>query len=316
MKLLVVDDDRFSIQILDNKLKKWGHETISLNRASEAVEILKTDQEISLLITDWIMPEMDGLSLCKLARELKRDKYLSIILLTSRSEKEALIEGLNSGADAFLNKPLDFAELQAHLKVIQRIIYLENQLATQLDDLKKAHSNLQLALAKIEEIAHIDELTKIPNRRSIMEYLENEITRVKRYSSNLSVFILDIDHFKKVNDTYGHLVGDFVLKECAKILSENIRKIDRVGRYGGEEFLGVLPETSLNEALQVAERIRMQVQSKEIITEYNFSINITVSIGVVQFIKNTDTSISLLSRADSALYKAKEGGRNRVCINE
>ncbi len=316
MKILVVDDDRVSLRMISGNLTNRGHEVVMAGDGLEALKVLEKEKDISMIITDWIMPKMDGLVLCRKARELHRSKYLPILLFTSRSEKEDLIEGLNAGADAFLNKPLNFAELQAHLRVIERILDLEKRLAGQLLDLGEAMNRLKEAHAKIEEIARTDELTQLPNRRNIMERLEYEIGRAERYNSKLSVYILDIDHFKKVNDEHGHLTGDSILKEFGKILCKSMRRCDLIGRYGGEEFLGLLPEVGIEGAKQWGDRTRKIVEEMVFPALDGDSVHITISIGIARYLHHKDNSTSILTRADNALYQAKKSGRNCVCLDD
>lgn len=305
LKILVVDDDRLSLRIMEKNLANKGYAVVTAENGVTAFERLEGDKDISLVITDWNMPLMDGVELCRKARVLKRSRYLPLILLTARGEKQDLIEGLNAGADAFISKPMDFSELQAHLKVSERIIDLEAKLADQFQKLKEAHD-------RIEEIAHKDELTNLANRRFIMELLDIEISRCKRYGNPLSAFILDIDHFKRVNDEHGHLSGDKVLRQIGSILSTTVRDTDRVGRYGGEEFLGFLPETDIQGAVIQAERLRYQVAECPFIVEEGKILQLTVSIGVAQYDISNDTIETFLSRADEALYQAKQSGRNKV----
>lgn len=305
LKILVVDDDRLSLRIMEKNLANKGYAVVTAENGVTAFERLEGDKDISLVITDWNMPLMDGVELCRKARVLKRSRYLPLILLTARGEKQDLIEGLNAGADAFISKPMDFSELQAHLKVSERIIDLEAKLADQFQKLKEAHD-------RIEEIAHKDELTNLANRRFIMELLDIEISRCKRYGNPLSAFILDIDHFKRVNDEHGHLSGDKVLRQIGSILSTTVRDTDRIGRFGGEEFLGFLPETDIQGAVIQAERLRCQVAECPFIVEEGKILQLTVSIGVAQYDISNDTIETFLSRADEALYQAKQSGRNKV----
>jgi len=314
MIILIVDDDLLSLKVLDFSLSKLGHSVINVSDAKEALTYLHSNNSISLLITDWIMPGIDGIELCKRARKMKREKYLPIILLTSLKEKKDLIEGLNAGADAFLSKPLNMAELKAHIQVIERILHLEEQLATQIIEVKDAHKKLKDALNKIEEIANTDELTAISNRRNIMDCLDKELERALRYGTKLSILIIDIDHFKRVNDNYGHLCGDIVLKKFALIIQDTIRNCDHFGRYGGEEFIGIFPETPIEEPIHMAERIREKISNTQFIINNESKLKITISIGVAVYSGSKENSYTILSRADKALYRAKESGRNRVCI--
>lgn len=314
MKILVVDDDRLSRRILEMDLKKKGHDVISAENGEIALNLLKSDMEISLVITDWNMPVMDGLELCRKSRELIRKRYLPMILLTSRGEKEDLIAGLNAGADAFLSKPLNSPELQAHLKVVGRNLDLEKKLSDQIEEIKLAHIELQKANVKIEDIARHDGLTGLFNRRYVMERLEAEMIRSRLQGTPLGVIIIDIDHFKKVNDQFGHLMGDKVLRETSQVMQSNARPDDILGRYGGEEFLGVFPNTVMEGLLVIADRIRLSVQNNPIQLDTEESLNIKVSIGMACFKADRDTSTTLLSRADEALYEAKKNGRNQVCF--
>jgi len=314
LKILVVDDDRLSRRILEMDLKKKGHDVISAENGEIALNLLKSDMEISLVITDWNMPVMDGLELCRKSRELIRKRYLPMILLTSRGEKEDLIAGLNAGADAFLSKPLNSPELQAHLKVVGRNLDLEKKLSDQIEEIKLAHIELQKANVKIEDIARHDGLTGLFNRRYVMERLEAEMIRSRLQGTPLGVIIIDIDHFKKVNDQFGHLMGDKVLRETSQVMQSNARPDDILGRYGGEEFLGVFPNTVMEGLLVIADRIRLSVQNNPIQLDTEESLNIKVSIGMACFKADRDTSTTLLSRADEALYEAKKNGRNQVCF--
>lgn len=313
MRILLADDDPSSLGMLDTYLKSQAHEVVKAADGMEALAALEADAQISLLITDWIMPGMNGLELCRQARQLLRPRYLPILLLTSRGQSQDLVDGLNAGADAFLRKPLDFAELEAYLRVMRRILDLETRLADQLQALTQTRDQLQEALLRIEQIAWKDELTQLPNRRNIMEKLEEEIHRAGRYHKGLSVFLLDIDYFKQVNDCHGHQAGDFVLRKCAEVLSGALRESDSIGRYGGEEFLGILPETSLEGAMAQANRFREQIENARFAVAPNVTLKITVSIGVTPYRTGCETLTALLSCADDALYQAKQSGRNRVC---
>ena len=313
MKILVVDDDRLSRRIIERFLESLGYAVVTAENGAMALTILQQETDIAVVITDWMMPVMDGLELCRHARAFQWERYLNIILLTSRGEKEDLIEGLNAGADAFVSKPLNFAEIQAHLKVAERTLELEQKLSMQLDELILAHHQLQEAHAKIEEIARMDELTGLFNRRHIMQCLSAEFTRAKRYSSELSIFIIDLDHFKIINDSYGHPVGDQVLRETGRLLREAIRETDIMGRYGGEEFLGILPETGTKGAVILAERICQSFRSFQCPVSNDEHVQVTVSLGIASIQSEQQESDELLIQADQALYDAKKAGRNRVC---
>lgn len=318
MKILIVDDDAFSRKLLERSLKSSGHEVCAADSGENGLAALENDPNVTLLITDWIMPGMDGIELCRRARQLSRSHYLPVLLLTSRSDKEDLIQALNAGADAFLSKPLNLAELEAHLRVAGRILNLEEQLAAELANLQAAHLKLAEAHERIQQIAHTDELTQIPNRRSVMGVLEKEVERARRYSHSLSVAIFDIDHFKRVNDTHGHLAGDEVLREFARRIAGAVRSTDSIGRYGGEEFIAVLTETALPNAIVFAERVRAVVESTPFRVgqeEAQVNLKLTVSGGVSEYVPG-ETLELLVGRADDGLYRAKSEGRNRVCTSD
>ncbi len=308
MKVLIVDDDRMSLKLLEGYLTRNHYEVVTATNGAEALMLLQKDPCLSLMITDWLMPEMDGLELCRQARLLKRKRYLFIILLTSRDAKNDLIKGLNSGADSFLNKPLNFTEMQAYLNVSNRLIDMESRLEAQLLELQDAHH-------KIEEIAAKDGLTGLLNRRALMTRFEEEWSRAQRYNKYLTIMLLDIDFFKSVNDSHGHLVGDKVLQECSRQMLNSCRLSDIIGRYGGEEFLIIIPEKNIEEGYVVAERIRQDL-SNLIFPDVNSTppLKITVSLGLTLCHHENDSITNALSRVDEALYQAKHEGRNRVCV--
>ncbi len=215
---------------------------------------------------------------------------------------------------AHLIPPIDHYEAQEYF-------FLTKELSEKTRELKEANEKinqkqilLEAANAKLEQLAHTDELTELPNRRWILERLDEEINRANRYRTNLAVLLLDLDHFKFVNDRYGHKEGDRVLVNSARVFQNEIRRTDWVGRYGGEEFLGVLPETDAEAAVQLATRLRSRVQESAIALESGIRIKITVSIGVASYRWDVDTGETLLQRADMALYRAKALGRDQVCL--
>jgi len=246
---------------------------------------------------------MDGLDLCKAIRTSGSEGYVFIILLTARDSKDDIVAGLKAGADDYLSKPISQPELIARLNSGIRILELERSL-------KKANEEIRV-------LSITDSLTACFNRGYMNEHLLKEIMRSKRYNHPLSVVLCDIDHFKQVNDTYGHQIGDRVLIAFAQILRKTIReKIDWTVRYGGEEFLVVLPETEFNWGCLTAERLRQAVSQMEI-EEHNKTITVTASFGVTGFDTDTDdekiSPDAIINRADEHLYKAKREGRNRVC---
>lgn len=299
--ILIVEDNPVSRKLLEKTLKKGGYEVMSASTGEEALKKLKK-KFFPIIITDWIMPGMDGVELCRRIRTMDLPGYVFIILLTAKDTKEDIIEGLEAGADDYLTKPLNFPELKARLKSGFRILELEKSL-------KKANEEIRL-------LSITDPLTGCYNRYFLMERLQHEIMRAKRYQHELAVVMCDIDHFKKVNDLYGHQVGDLVLKSFSKTISSAIRKdVDWVARYGGEEFLVVLPETDWQGAMAVAERLRSLVAEVKTPTDHG-DIKITASFGVAGFgrsVPNECVSLEqLINAADAYMYLAKREGRNRV----
>ncbi len=299
--VLIVEDDRFLRGVLEDMLAEAGYPVEAVSNGAEALRLM-AQGAYRILITDWVMPGMDGLELCRLLRRKPSDRYTYILMLTAHGEKEDLIAGLEAGADEYLVKPVNPVELNLRLKIAQRILNLERSLRQSIEEIK------QLSLK--------DPLTGLYNRRFLVERLPQEIKRSYRYSRPLSLVMVDIDHFKAINDTYGHPAGDAVLKVCAGCLMETVRDdLDWVVRYGGEEFVLVLPETDLDGALAAAERLRQRAAEERIGAEGQ-QIRITASFGVAslppQPKKEWLRMESLLECADRCLYRAKREGRNRV----
>lgn len=299
--VLVVEDNHFLRHVLCNLLQEDGNAVTAVADGEAALAHLRQDP-CPIVITDWVMPGMDGLELCRAIRSLEQDCYTYIILLTAQESKADLVTGLEAGADEYLIKPINEAELRARLKIAKRILNLERSLKQSLEELK--HLSVK------------DPLTELYNRRFLAERLPQEIKRAARYGRNLSLIMLDIDHFKRINDNFGHFAGDGVLKLCAGMLQEAIRQdVDWAARYGGEEFLLILPETDHAGALVVAERLRERFAGAPMAVG-EFEIGMTASFGVSTWPHNRRGALgaeALLEAADRALYQAKKTGRNKVC---
>lgn len=296
MQILIVEDDPISRRILESLLNKWGYSTISARNGLEAWDLMQGSNVPNFVISDWMMPNLTGIALCKRIRDLKTPGYIYFILLTTKTEKKDIIRGLEAGADDYIVKPFDREELQYRVKIGERIIRLEK---------------------RIVSLANTDYLTGVLNRRAFMERFDKELNRCFRHGRALSVILADIDHFKRVNDEYGHLAGDSVLKRFAEILRSHHRPYDVLGRYGGEEFILCLPETDLSQAVSAAERMRKIIAGTEFVLPDWPSgvIRITASFGIFSdILSQQHLPEALIKLADDALYRAKEKGRNRIEI--
>jgi diguanylate cyclase (GGDEF)-like protein len=301
IQVLLVEGNQLLRHIMSDFIIASGCRVFTAGSGKEALELIDREQ-IQIVLADTIVPDMDGLELCRTIRQRRSDHYTYLILVTGRGSREDMIAGLEAGADEYLVKPVNQAELTARLKIAQRILDLER--------------NLRRSLAEISRLSLRDPLTEVYNRRFMIERFPQEIKRAYRYERPLSVLILDLDHFKKINDGYGHAAGDRVICHCAEVLNAVVREdLDWVVRYGGEEFVVVLPETDLEGGMAVAERIRQQI-SAAILPDPAGGIHVTASCGVAslnQFPSQRRCGVeALLEAADRCLYLAKSEGRNRV----
>lgn len=297
MKILIAEDEPIQLRVLESLLAKWGHDVVVASDGEQAWSILMGDRPPDLAILDWIMPAMDGLRICRELRGISGRAYTYILVLTARDQKEDLIEALEAGADDYLTKPFHPQELKARLYSGKRLLDLQEQLV-------KANQALQIR-------ASHDALTGIFNRGAILDVLLNEFARSRRDRKPVGVILADIDHFKNVNDTYGHTTGDLVLRQTAQTIRSMLRIYDSVGRYGGEEFLIIIPGCDANLSGQKAEQIRLAVSAAPIQTAANAMVAVTVSLGVIS-VCAPENGQQVLESADQALYQAKRDGRNRV----
>ncbi len=294
MKILIAEDDLTSRLVLGATLKKLGHEVTAAGDGQQAWDAL-AGEHFPVLISDWMMPGMDGLELCRRIRGGSDPQYTYIILLTAMGGKASFLDGMDAGADDFVTKPFDEEQLVARLRVAERILALHAKLRTQ---------------------AMFDGLTGLLNRTAIVNCLTSEMDRARRDAKPLSAVLLDLDHFKRVNDSYGHGAGDDVLREAARRLKNAMRGYDTVGRYGGEEFLIVAPGCSAADVLALAERVRQSIGERNVETGAE-SLPISCSLGAaVAWAEKKEEADALVARADAALYRAKEKGRNRTELAE
>jgi two-component system, cell cycle response regulator len=290
MKILIAEDQAVAALYLQRTLERLGHEATVAADGELAWRVVQSG-EAPLLISDWMMPNLDGPDLCRRIRAANAEPYTYIILLTSRDRREDRLEGLRAGADDFLTKPPDPDELIVRLQIAERILKVHRQLARQNE--------------RLVELATVDELTGTKNRRRFREDLYLLFAQAKRQGSPLSVIMLDLDHFKQYNDTFGHPAGDVVLHWAGSTLKTAVRAHDVVARYGGEEFVVLLPSTGEDEALQVAERLRLAIAGRPWP-----HLKVTASLGVGTTGAGTNDAAALVDQADQALYHSKQAGRN------
>jgi two-component system cell cycle response regulator len=303
VKILVAEDDPVSRRLLEVTLSKWGYEVVICADGQAAWDVLKAPDAPQLVILDWMMPRLDGLQVCKNVRnpdERSAEPYVYIILLTAKSQKTDMVIGLEAGADDYLTKPFDAQELRMRLRAGRRILDL-------LDELVQAREIMR-------EQARKDSLTQLCTRATVLELLKYELDRAQRDSVNqdapVSVVLADLDHFKHINDTYGHLAGDAVLRETARRMRDAIRPYDSIGRYGGEEFLLVLSNCDTVGATALAERLLQAVRQDTIVlAEGTVSVTLSAGVATSGIVQDPET---LVGAADAALYRAKRSGRNRV----
>jgi len=301
--ILVVDDILLNLQFIAEVLESAGYEITLASSGKQAIERMQLVRP-DLILLDLMMPDMNGFEVCD---EIKSDLSLAdipIIFITASNEEEDVLQAFDKGAVDYIVKPFNTHELLARIRTHLELRYTQCQLKKMLQEQKELIRNL-------EKLANTDSLTGVWNRRYLLNIAEKETQRSRRYNRPLSVLMIDIDHFKNVNDTYGHAVGDDVLMTMTETIINYLRNLDILGRFGGEEFVVLLPETDNKAAVITAERIRVNIEQINIPVDGK-SVSITVSIGVASYQKGDANIDALIQRADAALYQAKNQGRNRV----
>jgi len=297
-RILVAEDNPVFREMLRKMLVEWGYEVIAVSNGQEAWDLLRQENGPRLALLDWMMPGMEGAEVCRQVRARIRDRYVYIMLLSARAELEDVVDGMDSGADDYIMKPFEVDELRARLRAGRRVLALQDELVE--------------AREALREQATRDGLTGLWNRTAIFDILQNELARSRRSGEPLIVLMADLDGFKPVNDRFGHQAGDAVLRQVATRMRAAVRRYDSVGRYGGEEFLIVLPSCELVGGLAMAERIRRAIGA-ECFRAGDVEIRLTCSLGAAcaspPAIPPAD---DLVREADAALYRAKHQGRDRV----
>jgi len=299
MQALVVDDSAVYRKLIGDHLRSWGFGVTLAESGSEAWQILEQPNAPKLVLLDWVLPDLDGIELCQRIRQAgSSSPYVYIILLTSKEGRQNMLQAMQAGADDYLVKPFDELELKARLLVGKRILDLQEELVSARESMRHAATH--------------DSLTGLTNRGEILAVLERELERARRERKPVAVILCDVDHFKNVNDTLGHLFGDEALREIGRRLRAQLRVYDGVGRYGGEEFLMVLPSCDLPNALLRANELREIIAKTPVVCSGEERL-ITMSMGVaVSACEGKNEVEMLLNQADAGLYKAKEKGRNRI----
>jgi two-component system cell cycle response regulator len=301
-KILLVEDDKLQAKTTKEYLEKAGHEIVWVENGMSAIKAAKTGS-FDLIVLDLVLPDMGGNEVCRWLKNTKDTKDIPIIILSAKGTTKEKVVGLEAGADDYLPKPYDPSELKARIYACLRTKVLQ-------DELRKKNRQLEEVLLQMETLAMTDQLTGLFNRRYFLSVFEKEFSRTMRYNHPTSCIMIDIDHFKRINDEYGHHAGDQVLIEISQVMTSCLRKSDTVARWGGEEFIILLPETTKENALQVASRLLTSVST---FTFSSLPRQVTVSIGLAGIpAPDIDTSEKLVAASDGALYEAKTKGRNRV----
>jgi len=311
-RVLIVDDDPAVRRLLETYLTQGGYQVLQAANGREGLELMAAEAP-PIVITDWMMPEMDGLELCRRLRGHEGIRFVYVVMLTAHDDTNALEQAIEAGADDFLTKPVNKAELKARLRVGEHITRLEADLAKRKREIHRLNAEMALANDKLRRMATTDELTGLLNRREAMNRLRQLWAAVDRYGHPFSCIMLDLDHFKRLNDSHGHAAGDRVLHEVGQLLHATVRGTDLACRIGGEEFLVLCPNTSAAGAAACAEHLRAAVAEHPFRHE-DAALRVTISLGVGEYEPGLSDAEAVLKRADEALYWSKKAGRNRVSV--
>jgi diguanylate cyclase (GGDEF)-like protein len=305
-EILLVEDDKLQGKTTKDYLESSGYKVIWVENGKSAIKAVKT-RDIDLIVLDFILPDMNGNEVCRWLKLNQDTKGIPIVMLTAQSSTTDKVASLTAGADDHLTKPYNEPELSARIYACMRTKALQ-------DELRTKNRQLEEVLSKVEVLAITDPLTQLCNRRHFESVIETEFASTARYKSPASCLMIDVDHFKSVNDAYGHRSGDTVLKELSQIIKNCLRKVDTVARWGGEEFVALLPRTKKEDAFRAASRILKSIADYKF---PNIDKQVTVSIGIASIPDPAiDTAEKLVDTSDSAMYEAKEKGRNQIVVAE
>jgi diguanylate cyclase (GGDEF)-like protein len=312
LRLLVVDDDKSVLMLLDKLLAHAGYTVFTAGNGREA---LHTAMECRphLIVADWLMPEMDGIEFCRALRNTKIGRGVYLVLLTGIEDETRLVEAFEAGVDDYVLKPINPKMLLARLRAGERVVNLQTEVESDREEIRRTAAELAMTNRRLQEAALLDPLTGIPNRRYAMDRIQQEWAAAERGARPLACMLIDVDHFKRINDTYGHDVGDLVLQRVAETLKQSARLQDVIARIGGEEFLAVCPDTDASAASQCAERLRQAVGGMRIGVG-NVTLQLTISVGVAAMDPGMTSPDSMIKASDQAVYAAKQAGRNRICV--
>ncbi|HEY3433928.1 MAG TPA: diguanylate cyclase [Rhodocyclaceae bacterium] len=310
MRVLVVEDDRSMRSLLSSMLREAGHDVFEAENGREGFE-LALEVRPEMMIVDWMMPEMNGVELTRSLRATPAGRGVYILILTALEDDEALVEAFECGVDDFMVKPLKPRVLAARLRAGQRVVKLQQEVERDREDIRRFAAELAVTNRKLQQVALTDFLTGFPNRRYAMARLQQDWAATTRNQRALSCMVIDVDLFKQINDSYGHDVGDAVLKQTAQAIKTALRTEDVICRMGGDEFLAICPDADLDAAMLCAERVRQAVAALRV-NAAGTTITGSVSVGVAQRLPNMANLDALIKRADEGVYLAKSGGRNCV----
>lgn len=312
IRVVLVDDDPVVLVAIRSQLEELGLDVISVADSAKAFKVIEK-VEPSLCIIDWMMPGMGGLDLVRQIRGDANTRDIYAIMLTAKDRPEELMAAFEAGVDDYLAKAANPGEITSRINAAKRVIMLQKELVERVEAIASLNAQLVTMNEQLNDMASTDVLTQLPNRRSVFDRLEYMWASWVRHRTPLSIAMLDIDHFKQVNDTYGHDAGDDVIRHVSSILMNQVREVDAIGRYGGEEFIIGISHQLHDDVVSGLDRLRVDVKSRAAKTKCG-DITTSISIGVAEADDSITSLDGLIKSADIAMYDAKRSGRDRVCF--